>query len=145
MRKCVLFTNPTCWLVGFTLLLTLPAIAESEKSDGNSTTDEKPLQVFILAGQSNMQGHARVSTLEHIGMDPATEPMLKDMLDKNNRPLVCEDVWISYLSTNGEKHGPLSAGFGADSDKIGPEFTFGIYMQRKLDVPILIIKTAWGG
>ena len=27
----------------------------------------KPLQVYILAGQSNMQGHAKVSTFEHIG------------------------------------------------------------------------------
>ena len=36
----------------------------------------KPLQIFILAGQSNMQGHAKVSTFEHIGMDPATRPML---------------------------------------------------------------------
>ena len=34
--------------------------------------DDKPLQVFILAGQSNMQGHAQVRTLEHIGMDPKT-------------------------------------------------------------------------
>ena len=40
----------------------------------------KPLKVFILAGQSNMQGHAKVSTFEHIGMDPATKPMLVDML-----------------------------------------------------------------
>jgi len=32
----------------------------------------KPLQIYILAGQSNMQGHAKVSTFEHIGMDPAT-------------------------------------------------------------------------
>ena len=32
----------------------------------------KPLQIFILAGQSNMQGHAKISTFEHIGMDPAT-------------------------------------------------------------------------
>ena len=36
----------------------------------------KPLQIFILAGQSNMQGHVKVSTFEHIGMDPATRPML---------------------------------------------------------------------
>ena len=36
--------------------------------------------VFILAGQSNMQGHAKVSTFEHIGMDPATKPMLAEML-----------------------------------------------------------------
>ena len=30
-------------------------------------------------------------------------------------------------------------------DKIGPEFTFGIYMQKALKEPVLIIKTAWGG
>ena len=38
--------------------------------------EKKPLQIYILAGQSNMQGHARISTFEHIGMDPATKPML---------------------------------------------------------------------
>ena len=41
----------------------------------------KPLKVFVLAGQSNMQGHAKISTFEHIGMDPATQPMLADMLE----------------------------------------------------------------
>ena len=45
------------------------------------TAWSKPLQVFILAGQSNMQGHAKVSTFEHIGMDPATKPMLAEMLN----------------------------------------------------------------
>jgi len=40
---------------------------------------QKPLQVFILAGQSNMHGQAKVSTFEHIGMDPATQPMLAEM------------------------------------------------------------------
>ena len=29
--------------------------------------------------------------------------------------------------------------------KIGPEFTFGIYMEKLLGEPILIIKTSWGG
>ena len=38
----------------------------------------KPLKVFILAGQSNMQDHAKVSTFQHIGMDPATKPMLAE-------------------------------------------------------------------
>ena len=32
-----------------------------------------------------------------------------------------------------------------DGGKIGPEFTFGIYMEKELKEPILIIKTAWGG
>jgi alpha-galactosidase len=30
-------------------------------------------------------------------------------------------------------------------EKIGPEFAFGIYTQKALAEPILIIKTAWGG
>ena len=53
------------------------------------------LKVFILAGQSNMQGHAKVSTFEHIGMDPATKPMLDEMLGADGKPKVCERVWIS--------------------------------------------------
>ncbi len=32
-----------------------------------------------------------------------------------------------------------------DGGKIGPEFTFGITMEKELKEPILIIKTAWGG
>jgi hypothetical protein len=38
----------------------------------------KPLQVFILAGQSNMQGHAELSTLDSLADDPKTAPWLKD-------------------------------------------------------------------
>lgn len=50
-----------------------------------------------------------------------------------------------YLSHGGEKHGQLTVGFGADENQIGPELTFGIYMQKILHEPILIIQTAWGG
>ncbi|MFL2920857.1 MAG: hypothetical protein ACJ0BN_00390 [Limisphaerales bacterium] len=31
------------------------------------------------------------------------------------------------------KQGRLSGGFGASEDKIGPEYTFGIYMQKHLN------------
>ena len=113
-----------------------------------SQLQAKPLQVFILAGQSNMQGHAKVSTFEHIGMDPATKPMLDDMMGADGKPKVCERVWISSLgSADTEQTGKLTAGFGASQNgpKIGPEFTFGLYTQKFTDAPILIIKTAWGG
>lgn len=111
---------------------------------------EEPLQVYILAGQSNMQGHAHVRTLESIGTDPETAPMLQQMLDEDNAPRVCENVWISSVGNAGgneERHGRLTVGFGAAGrgPKIGPEFTFGIYMQKHAGQPILIIKTAWGG
>ena len=118
----------------------------------------KPLKVFILAGQSNMEGHAEVSTFDYIGKDPLTVPILKEMRNPDGTPRVCDKVWMSYLtgpydgSANGEGLGKLTAGFGARDDqptklcsKIGPEFTFGIYMEKALKEPILIIKTAWGG
>jgi alpha-L-rhamnosidase len=116
----------------------------------------KPLKVFILAGQSNMQGHAKVSTIDYIGDDPQTAPILKEMRDSNGEYRLVKDTWISYLThgrgvPNGEGLGQLTAGFGArqdpakDGGKIGPEFTFGIYTQKALRQPILIIKTAWGG
>lgn len=107
---------------------------------------KRPLEVYILAGQSNMQGHAKIGTFEHIGMDPKTKPMLDDMLGSDGKPLVCDRVWISSIgSAPAEQIGKLTAGFGASPEKIGPEFTFGIYTQKLTDAPVLIIKTAWGG
>jgi hypothetical protein len=117
-----------------------------------------PLKVFILAGQSNMEGHAEIRTFDYIGKDPATADLLKEMRNPDGTPRVCDNVWMSYLtgpydgSANGEGLGKLTTGFGArgnqptkDRGKIGPEFTFGIYMEKELKEPILIIKTAWGG
>ncbi|MCH7910024.1 MAG: hypothetical protein IIB38_10450, partial [Candidatus Hydrogenedentes bacterium] len=69
-------------------------------------------------------------------------------------PRVCDNVWISYLTggrENGEGFGKLTSGYGSrrdpaqDGGKIGPEFTFGITMDKAIEEPILIIKTAWGG
>ncbi|PQO46883.1 sialate O-acetylesterase [Blastopirellula marina] len=106
---------------------------------------DKPLKVFILVGQSNMQGHAETRTLEHMGQDPRTAPLRDKMLDKNGEPKTIDDVWISYLTDSGERQGPLTVGYGATEKKIGPELAFGIVMHEKLQEPILLIKTAWGG
>lgn len=124
----------------------------------SASADAKPLKVFILAGQSNMEGHAAISTFDYIGKDPLTAPLLKEMRNPDGTPRVCDKVWVSYLtgpydgSANGEGLGKLTAGFGERGNqptkiggKIGPEFTFGIYMEKELKEPILIIKTAWGG
>jgi len=109
----------------------------------------KPLKVFILAGQSNMQGHVNVSTFDSLADDPKTAPILKEMRNADGTPRVCEKVWISSIGCAGddttEQKGKLTAGFGASPQEIGPEFTFGIYMEKLLNEPILIIKTSWGG
>ena len=114
-----------------------------------------PLKVFILAGQSNMEGHAKIETFDYIGDDPVTAPLLREMRSPDGRPRVADHVWISYFTgsgeTNGEGFGKLTAGYGsrqkpdADGGKIGPEFTFGLAMDKALAEPVLIIKTAWGG
>ena len=104
-----------------------------------------PLQVFILCGQSNMQGHAHVRTLEHIGMDPATVPLLDAIQAEDGTAKVHDQIWISYLSSGGVKQGKLTTGYGANDDKFGPELTFGIFAHQRVGEPILIIKTAWGG
>jgi len=116
---------------------------------------DAPVKVFILAGQSNMEGHAKVETFDYIGDDPATAPLLEKMRNPDGSPHVCEGAWISYLTgrgeQNGESFGKLSTGYGSrrnpaeDGGKIGPEFTFGITMDEYFAEPVLIIKTAWGG
>jgi len=126
------------------LLAALPG--QSPAAEGPSAARGQPLAVYILAGQSNMQGHAKIGTFEHIGMDPATQPLLAEMLGPGGRPTVCERVWISSIGcADAEQTGRLTAGFGATPEKIGPEFTFGLTMRKFTAAPILLIKTSWGG
>jgi len=119
------------------------------------TVQAKPLKVFILCGQSNMEGHAQTKTFPAIAKDPKTADIYKEMVDADGNPVVCDDVWIAYSYGNfsgdpvGKRAGKLTAGFGSQhhigTGKIGPEFTFGIYMHKILNEPVLLIKDAWGG
>ena len=110
----------------------------------------KPLKIYLLVGQSNMQGHAAERTLEHLGMDPKTAPLLKAIRNADGTAKVQKNVWISSIEPSlesGEQHGRLTVGYGAGGrgPKIGPELTFGITMQNHVAEPILLIKTSWGG
>jgi hypothetical protein len=85
----------------------------------------KPLKVYILAGQSNMEGHAKVETFDYIGDDAKTAAILKEMRGTDGKPTVCKRVWISYLTgspdrgTLGEGFGNLTAGYGSRSNPYG--------------------------
>jgi alpha-galactosidase len=110
-----------------------------------------PLKVFILAGQSNMQGQGKVASdaksnggkgsLQYLTENPATAARFKPLVDKNGHWTVRNDVWIWYLG----RKGPLTVGYGVKEDRIGPELGFGLVMGDCLDNQALLIKVAWGG
>ena len=138
-------------------LMANTVMAQEAVADKSPAKFKGPLKVFILAGQSNMEGPASITTFDYIGDDPATAPLLKMMRGADGKPTVCDNAWISYLTGAGDKNfdlsGKLTAGYGSmwgqDPTKpgtnIGPEFTFGLTMSAALHEPILIIKAAWGG
>jgi hypothetical protein len=107
-----------------------------------------PIKVFILAGQSNMQGHAHVRTIPAMKLDPRLVALHDAMVDADGKPRTCARVWISSIGcAPREQVGALTAGFGAAErgPKFGPEFSFGVTIARLLDEPVLLIKTSWGG
>ena len=119
----------------------------------------KPLKVFILAGQSNMEGQAVVDlegkdynegkgTLVQLMGDPTKAPMFRHLRDKQGRWVVREDVWVRYQREQGPLlHGPLRFGFSVygDAHHFGPELQFGHVVGDHFDNQVLLIKTAWGG
>jgi len=120
------------------LILVTPAFA---KQPGKS-----PLKVFILAGQSNMEGHGLVmgsqkGSLETLSKDPASATRYKHLLDKDGNWIVRDDVWLSYHGTKG----PLTIGSSASGNSIGPELNFGWTVGDYLDNQVLLLKFAVGG
>lgn len=121
--------------------------------------DEKPIQVFILAGQSNMEGKGVVSyddakdynggkgnlvwSMQH----SASKDMMKHLRDGQGKWAQRNDVLISYKVKHKVRSGKLTVGytnFGGESH-IGPELQFGHVVGDALKPRVLLIKTAWGG
>jgi alpha-galactosidase len=131
--------------------LITPLLLIALASTASAPAATKPVRVFVLAGQSNMQGHGFVSadprrnggkgSLEFVAKDPATAKHFAPLVDAAGKWRTRDDVWISYL----DRTGPLTVGYGATPEMIGPELGFGWVMGEALDEPVLIIKCAWGG
>jgi len=59
--------------------------------------------------------------------------------------VVSNRVYINSIADRNKKAGKLGISYGADKSKIGPEYGFGLSIAEKVDGPILLIKTSWGG
>ena len=113
------------------LCLTLTPLAPSQEAT--------PVRVFILAGQSNMEGKAKLSLLEYQAAQPATRERFAHLRD-GEAWRERDDVHIRF----GDRRGPLTVGYGSPNC-VGPELEFGNVVGDRFEEPVLIIKTAWGG
>jgi alpha-galactosidase len=108
------------------------------------------LKVFILAGQSNMEGQGEMTngpkgTLKYL-VDNDKNGTYKHLVDAKGAWAARNDVWIhSEGAAQGTFNKWLSAGQGTNDHCIGPELEFGNVMGEYFAEPVLIIKTAWGG
>jgi hypothetical protein len=128
-------------LIGVLLACPLAALAQQ--------SDKRPVKVFILAGQSNMQGHGTVNgnrgTLESLVADDS-EGLYGYLVDEDGQWSVRDDVWITYeRDASNIRSGGLAPGFGVDNNRLGPELGFGHVMGDYHDHQVLLIKTCWGG
>ena len=119
----------------------------------------EPVRVFILAGQSNMEGQAVVDldgkdynqgrgTLKALFDQPEWAKRLSHLRGKDGNWVVREDVLVWYQPEKSSlKKGRLGFGFTPYGEKhhFGPELQFGHVVGDHFREPVLLIKCAWGG
>ena len=118
-----------------------------------------PIKVFILAGQSNMEGQGVVSmnhekyynggkgNLVWSMANGKSKDQMKHLKDANGKWVIRDDVDISFKNRKGLRKGPLTIGYTGYSGNshIGPELQFGHVIGDHYKEKVLLIKTAWGG
>lgn len=121
----------------------VPIVTRQEKT-------RSKLRVFVLAGQSNMQGHGTVD-------DPENDPgSLVDVIAKDvdgewseigsaDNWSTLENTFLYFAMEDDTIRTNVTVGQGANSNLIGPELMFAHELDDYYDDPVLIIKTAWGG
>lgn len=102
----------------------------------------EPLRVFILVGQSNMEGKGSIKHLEQLLADPDTAATYRHLRSDGDW-VERDDVFVRYNDDRGQ--GKLGMGFATPTNRFGPELEFGHVVGEAFSEPVLIIKCAWGG
>ncbi len=116
---------------------------------------KSPIKVFILAGQSNMEGQGVVSmdhpryynsgkgNLVNTMKEPNKAHLYKHLKNEKGDWVVRDDVKITFR----DRSGGLTIGYTGygGSSHIGPELQLGHVVGDYFKEPVLLIKTAWGG
>ncbi|MCA9080396.1 MAG: hypothetical protein KDA58_07545, partial [Planctomycetaceae bacterium] len=116
------------------------------------------LRVFLLSGQSNMQGQGVVD-LDHPrdynggkgtllwALEHAESKDRMQHLRTGDEWAVRDDVFVRYQTERELKKGPLTIGFAGYPGRhhMGLELQFGHVVGEHFTEPVLLIKTCWGG
>jgi len=126
--------------------LTLPGLLSAQDTaspiagpDGKPADLSKPVQVFILLGQSNMVGLGKVkggeNSLEHAVREKRKYPYL---IDESGGWTVRQDVrYVQYMSGRGPLRNEWLTVAGGN---IGPEYGIGHLLGNAIDAPVLVLK-----
>jgi len=112
--------------------------------DRSDSTDKPPVLVYVLAGQSNMGGVAKVEDLELLVDDPDHAETFGRLKATDGDWVSRDDVWIVNVADYLQNRGPLTVGFGEKEGQFGPELEFGNVVGDARDDPVLIIKVTQG-
>jgi len=125
-------------LMALAICGTLSGIGESAAA----ATPKGPVKIFLLLGQSNMNGRGNIDTLR--------DKLIKDHPDKYPPSLmkIREDVWVTGANGIGisrqMSNVRLEPGFG-QFKYYGPELGFGHAVGDHFGEPVLLIKNIAGG
>ncbi len=108
--------------------------------DGKEAVMSKPVQVFIMMGQSNMLGFGNAGQLK--GVAAEKYPYL---VDDGGNWNVRKDVRNTFFCMAALRYNDwLTAENGNGSGKFGPEIGIGNYLGHAIDAPVLILKSCVG-
>ncbi|MBL8843068.1 MAG: CIA30 family protein [Planctomycetes bacterium] len=142
------------------LLQSTAPVADSSAPAPLASAAERPIvRLFLLAGQSNMEGHAVADlddardynggrgNLVALLADPQLEERYRRLRGADGRWAVRDDVWVSYKTEAEQKAGPLALGFAVYSDRhhFGPELGLGHVAGDAFVEPVVLVKSCWGG
>jgi len=104
-----------------------------------------PLQIFLLAGQSNMVGMGSLEHLDLLVHNNNSRNEYRDALWNGTGYKICHNVVVKFEARHGYLTAGPDSGFAAPGH-FGPELMFGWTLGEHFsNETILLIKTAYGG
>lgn len=133
------------------ILFPLSAVAELPDPDGSPADLTKPVQVYILLGQSNMLGAGRIDPAK----GKAEGSLVHAVKEKGKYPYLVDDAGNWTVRKDVRNVRVMGSGTGGTrvfnnewmtvkGGRIGPELGIGHHLGQTIDAPVLVLKSCIG-